>query len=284
MVHIVRVAWEGQLGTIGETEIQNRLSYFSLPRKIVSQDIGLDFYCELLENKSPTNEFYVQAKGTEHFDENWGQSIKKSTIMYWLMKPNPVFLIVYDEPNGNCYWMSIEDTRYDLIDKIFKTDSDKVYITLDRSHALEKGKDKNNEFISKIKADKLSIELFLGRPSFKGEGYVKQIPDPPRNPTEHLLIKENIRQSLYSLFVYSMQTKDVQNAKLYCEFLTKLDPTGHYNHFMWLGQINLGLGEKETAKKNLEQALWICENDPNWPKESMNEIIKLIKQLIEKCN
>jgi hypothetical protein len=76
----------------------------------------------------------------------------------------------------------------------------------------------------------------------------------------------------------------LQEAALYCEFLAQFDPTGHYNHFLWLGQINLAFGRKELAKKNLEQALWICENDPNWPKESMDAIIKLIKQLIEKCN
>jgi hypothetical protein len=76
----------------------------------------------------------------------------------------------------------------------------------------------------------------------------------------------------------------LKTAKAYCEFLAQFDPTGHYNHFMWLGQINLGLREKEIAKKNLEQALWICENDKKWPKESMDNLIRQIKQLIESCN
>jgi hypothetical protein len=43
---------ETQLRNIGEHEIQKRLAYFSLPAKI--QDIGIDFYCELLEKKECT--------------------------------------------------------------------------------------------------------------------------------------------------------------------------------------------------------------------------------------
>jgi hypothetical protein len=80
MAYGIRVPWGTQLGTISEHEIQSRLSYLASTTKI-RNDIGIDFYCELVENKAPTYEFYVQAKGTEHFDENWGQSIKK-TINY----------------------------------------------------------------------------------------------------------------------------------------------------------------------------------------------------------
>lgn len=108
MVHNVRFTWEQRLGKVGESEIKGRLSYFSMVTKI-EDDVGLDFYCQLVENDSQTNEFYIQAKGTEHFDDDWNASIKKSTLVYWLWKRNPVYLIVYHEPGGNCYWLSIED-------------------------------------------------------------------------------------------------------------------------------------------------------------------------------
>ncbi|MGD0072364.1 MAG: DUF4365 domain-containing protein [Candidatus Bathyarchaeia archaeon] len=282
MSHIVRFPWEKRLGKVGETAVKQRLSYFSLTTKI-EDDVGLDFYCELTENDSPTNEFYVQAKGTENFDEQWGQSIKKSTVIYWLLKPNPVYLVVYDELSHSCYWVSIEERRYKLIEKLNTTEAETIYFTLDRSRLLEEGKDKNNEFIQKIKDDKLSIELFHGRPTFKGEGYVKQLPDPPRNDNELVLVRENIRKYLYSLVRYYMERLDINTAASLCEFLTQFDPTGHYNHFLWLGQIRLGEGKKEIAKKYLEQALWICLNDKEWPKESMEKITGMIDSLIEEC-
>ncbi len=283
MNYAVRVPWEKSLGNIGEAEIQKRLSYFALTTKI-KDDVGIDFYCELLEHSEPTNEFYVQAKCTQHFDENGGQSIKKTTINYWLLKPNPVYLIVFDEPNNLCYWMAIEDHRYELIEKMSQTNSETIYLKLDRSDTLENGKWENMDFIAKIKEDKQSIELFRGRPSFKGiaEAYVKQVPDAPRNQNELLKVRENIRQYLYSLVRYYMQA-DQQTAVLYCEFLAKFDPTGHYNHFFWLGILKLEAGDKGSAKKAFEQALWICDQDKIWPSDSMAIVKEKIQELLLSC-
>lgn len=282
MTYNVKVPWETRLGDVGEAEIRSRLSYFSTATKY-SRDVGIDFYCELLEDGSPSTPFYVQAKGTDHFDDNWGAGIKKSTIRYWLQQPFPVFLVVYDENTKICYWMSIEDYRYDLIEKIFKTSSETIYLKMGKSHVLEKGKDKNGEFIRKIKEGLGSIELFRGRPLPKGEGYVKLVPDPPRSKIELLRIKENIRQSLYSLLIYYFFVRgDLENAYLLGEFLTKFDKS-HYTHFVWFGQINKALGKKAEAKKWFEEALRICEGDPNWPRESMKQIIARIKKDIESC-
>ena len=277
----VKVPWETILGDIGEAEIKSRLAYFSIPTKY-DRDVGIDYYCELLEDGSPSTPFYIQAKGTEHFDDNWGQSVKKSTIRYWLQQPFPVFLVVYDENNGKCYWMSIENYRYILLEKMFKTDSETIYIKMDRSYVLEKGKDKNDEFIRKIKDDLASIALFLGRPQFKGEGYVKTIPSPPRSTLELLRIKENIRQYLYSLIIHYMQHGDLKNAYTPCAFLIEFDKS-HYNHFFWFGEINKLLGNNEQAKRSFKEALKICERDKKWPRESMEKIIAYIKKEIESC-
>lgn len=282
MSHNVKLSWETRLGDIGEAEIKSRLSYFSLPVKY-DTDIGIDFYCELLEDDTPGLPFYVQAKGSEHFDVNWGASVKKSTIIYWLLRPSPVFLIVYDENAGDCYWMSIEDHRYSLFEKLSKTHTKTIYLKMGRSHVLEKGRGKNNEFVRKIKEDLGSVELFRGRPKFKGEGYVRQVPDPPRSRIEFQRIKENIRESLYSLLIYHFfLQRDLENAYLLGEFLTKFDKS-HYNHFVWFGQINKALGKKSDARKNFEDALKICERDKNWPRESIEHIIARIKEDIKSC-
>lgn len=275
----VKLPWEARLGDIGESEINTRLSYFSTPTKY-GRDLGIDFYCELLKNGSPSTPFYIQAKGTEHFDNNWGRSIKKSTIVYWLLQPFPVFLVAYDANNQNCYWMSIEDYRYNLIEKMSKTSTDTLYLQMNRSHILEKGR--NDEFVRKIKEDLNSIELFLGRPQFEGEGYVRAVPKPPRTNLEVLRTKENIRQSMYSLVVHHLQRNEPKEAYLFCDFLTKFDHS-HYNHFVWFGQLNKAFGRKEDAKRSFEEALKICERDKKWPRQSMEKIITEIKKEIESC-
>jgi len=121
---------------------------------------------------------------------------------------------------------------------------------------------------------------------FKGEGYVKQLPDPPRNQTELLRTRETVRCGLFSLVISCFRSGDLQTAYFFCEFLAKFDPTGHYNHFVWLGLINLEWGKKEPAKENLQHALGICKGDKIWGtlyKESMDNIIKDIEHLIELC-
>ncbi|MHC3129331.1 MAG: DUF4365 domain-containing protein [Candidatus Bathyarchaeota archaeon] len=282
MPNKVQVPWEVRLGDVGELEIRKRLSYFSIPTKYY-KDVGIDFYCELLEEDSPKMPFYVQAKGTEHFDNKWGASIKKSTILYWLLRPSPVFLIVYDENSGGCYWISIEDYRYKLFGKISKTSGNTIYLKMDKSNILETGRDKNAKFIRKIKEDLGSVKLFQGLPVFKGEGYVRLLPDPPRSKIEFLRTKENIRAGLYSLLIYFFfLQRDLENAYLLGEFLTRFDKS-HYNHFVWFGQINKALGKKREARKSFETALRICERDPNWPRESMGHIIARIKEEIDSC-
>jgi hypothetical protein len=272
----VKVPWETRLGDVAEAEIKSRLCYFSILTKY-ERDVGIDFYCELLENDSPSIPFYVQAKGTEHFDKNWGASIRKATIHYWLNRPFPTFLIVYDENNGECYWMSIEEQRYNLFEKMSKDTIDSVYIKMDKSHILERGKEKNLDFKTKIMEGYYSIEQYHGRSPFQGSGYVKKVPQPPRSELELERTRENIRMYMYSLIIYYWTRKDPNTAAFYCKFLTQFDG-GHYNHFLWYGFISKELGDMKTAKENFEHALDICERDKNWPRESMDQIIGYIKK------
>jgi|RhiMetdeSRZDD1v2_1073273.scaffolds.fasta_scaffold549875_2 hypothetical protein len=273
-----KVPWTTRLGTIGEAQVKAHLAYFSIVTKYET-DPGIDFYCELLENDSPSLPFYVQAKGTEHFDDAWGQSIAKPTLVYWLHQPAPVFLMVYDDINGLCYWMSIEELRYRLIEQIFTTDSATVYVRMDRTHPLERNL--NQGLIDRIKDDTTLVGLFRGQAVFRGDGYVKQLPSPPRSDLELVRIKENVRAGLYSLVQHSIAKQDIPTANLYCEFLADFD-SDHYNHFVWLGQINLSNGNRTEAVTNFQRALEICEADKVWPKESLQPIIDGIKKQLQK--
>ena len=271
----VKVPWNQRRGNIGEAEIKQRLSYFSIPTKIDS-DVGIDYYCELLENLSPTVSFYVEVKCTEHFVKNWGRSIKKSTIKYWLDKLFPVYLMIYDEKEKKCYWTSIEDKRYELLSKMDGA-SKTIYIKADKSHILKDGKDRNNEFINKIRDDLVSIGLWQGRPIPKGKEYVKTMPGPPRSLIELRRSKSYLRMNVSSLIEHYMKVGDWNNAAICCDFLTKFDKT-HYNHFVWFGRINTIIGNKEEARKSYEEALNICERDKKWPKESMERLKESIKR------
>lgn len=135
---------------------------------------------------------------------------------------------------------------------------------------MEKGRDKNRKFIQKIKDDLNSTKLFFGHPQFKGDGYVKIVPGPPRSIRELVLIKENVRMGLYSLIIHYLNQGDLQNAYLCCSFLTRFDKS-HYNHFVWFGKINKALGKNPEAKSSFKEALRICEGDKNWPRESMKK-------------
>jgi hypothetical protein len=77
------------------------------------RDMGIDFICELIQEGYPTGKlFNVQCKGTEE-SELKGDSIRVSiavtTLNYWLIQPNPTFLVVVDRQNYNFYWSFPKD-------------------------------------------------------------------------------------------------------------------------------------------------------------------------------
>ena len=279
--------WNTRLGGKGEAFIKSRLLNFSNPTKY-EMDIGLDFYCEFIENDSPLPQFnfFVQVKSKEIFDDIWERGIRKTTIRYWLDQQYPVFLIIYNDSNKRCYWLSIEDIRCYLNKKLLETSSDTIYIKVkvDESNILEDDKDKNQPFIDKIKESSFSNLLSRGLPQFIGNGYVKTIPSPPRSDIELWEVRDNVRASLYSLIQYYWTTDSsgFEKARVYCEFLTEFDKS-HFNHFFWLGQIYRILGKPMKAKKNFREALKICQRDKNWPSEEMKTIIDILKNEIKHC-
>ncbi len=273
MISGPRVPWTTRLGAIGESEIKTRLQYFAIPTKY-ELDVGIDFYCELLENESPSTSFYVQAKGTEHFDQSWGASIEKSTVVYWLEKSFPVFLVVFDQNEEACYWMSIEDQRQSLMEGL-KTPSATIYFRMDKTRSLEKGREANSTFVDKIRDGLISVEMWRGHAQLKGEGYVKTIPGAPRSNIELQRMKENVRINMYSLISHYYRSEDLDNVYSCCEFLVKFDKS-HYNHFVWFAEVNQLQGNKDVAREYFRKALDICERDKTWPKESMDRLKEAI--------
>jgi len=282
----VKVSWNTRLGDISEDEIRKRLRYFSLVTK-VKTDIGIDFLCELMKDDVPSQKyFFVQAKGTQHFDESWGTSIKKRTVINWLNQPHPVFLVVYDEVNKDCYWMSVIEQFTKSWSKRIGTSSETIYIKIDKSHILEDGQNKNDEFIGRIKEDSFFVGLSRGHPQLLGEGYVRKIPIVSLSKGVMLNLKESIRISALFLIYHYLLNKNLKDAYLLCEFLTKLDQS-HYNQFELFGHLNRMLGNKSKARESFKKAIEICEGDKKWdirkaPSDpSIQEIIASLKKAIK---
>lgn len=78
-----------------------------------SRDLGIDFICEVMVGEYPTGKlFNVQCKGKEEAEvkgDSIAVPIEIKTINYWLIQPNPTFLIVVDRQNCVFYWSFPKD-------------------------------------------------------------------------------------------------------------------------------------------------------------------------------
>ncbi len=77
------------------------------------RDFGIDFICEIMQGEHPTGKlFNIQCKGKEEAKVE-GNSItvpiKVTTLNYWLLQPNPTFLIVVDRQKRIFYWSFPQD-------------------------------------------------------------------------------------------------------------------------------------------------------------------------------
>jgi Domain of unknown function (DUF4365) len=77
------------------------------------RDFGIDFICEIMQEEHPTGKlFNIQCKGKEEAKVESNSitvPIKVATLNYWLLQPNPIFLIVVDCQNGFFYWSFPQD-------------------------------------------------------------------------------------------------------------------------------------------------------------------------------
>ena len=73
-----------------------------------SRDLGIDFICEIIEENHPTGKlFNIQCKGTDAAEID-GDSIRipisTTTLNYWLLQPNPTFLVLVGRKDRCFYW------------------------------------------------------------------------------------------------------------------------------------------------------------------------------------
>jgi len=228
-------------------------------------DIGIDLYCQLLKGDLPLPIYFgVQAKGTKHFNNYCYRYIKRSTINLWLQQPFPIFLVVYDGNTENCYWISIVHKLNDLIEKL-QRNRKTISLRIDKSNVLEKGENKNDDFIKKIKEAQALLNLMRGQPTLFGEGYVQT--QPPFRLSRGVItnLKDRIRISMNYLINNYLLANDIQQAYFLSDFLTKFDKS-HYDHFVVFADINKLLGRRKEARWGIDEAIKICKRDTKWNK------------------
>ena len=268
------------VGQSGQLEVAAFLSNFANVMSPV-YDVGLDFYCELLEHGSPSGKFFsIQAKTTGQFDEKWEEPIGKKTIMLWLSQPSPVFIILLEKSTGTFFWVSVEENRHFWLTELI-TPKETIDLRIDRAHSLSRLGD-NSEFIQRIRNDIVLINASHGIPNMIGEGYVRSIPVLWLSDEA----KENIRNTIRLGFDYLMNDSilklKLQEAYDYGKKLAVFDKA-HYDHFLVLVRICDQLGYNTEAEENYNLAIEICKSDPNWnikkktSDASIEDIIKNIE-------
>lgn len=249
-----------KIGFLGEALIALRLSEIALVSRYV-KDVGLDFYCETLFDEKPGYTFFVQAKGTEQLDENWGVQIPVSTINYWLERPGPVYLFVADIQNERTYWKSIEEKRHWFYEQVNKTGKKSIYLEISRDNELNK--DNHGNFITALNSDVTSFYTNMGIPPIVGRGYIRQVPPFKFTNQQWILIFDTARFSLYHLIQDSMARGEYPEAKRLIDGLITMG-SKHASNYTLLAEVYSGLGDDSKSLEKYKEALRVINEDPKF--------------------
>ena len=249
-------------GKAGEYHVASLLSSFA-NMMTPHYDVGIDFYCELLESNSSSGLiFLIQVKSTKKFKSSWSKNIEKETINFWISQPFPVFIILFEETSQKCFWMSVEDHRNEWMAQL-RSKTKSISIKINRLYELKREGTKKAIFVNKIKSDVVLVNANQGKPSMIGKGYVRQIPILRLSDTSRHNILHNIRIGFDYLINDSLLKKNLKNAYKFGKLLTNLDKA-HYDHFLVLARVSRQLKLTKEAKINYQQAIEICKADYNW--------------------
>jgi hypothetical protein len=225
-------------------------------------DVGLDFYCELFNEKLTSGIFFwVQIKATEKFDEFWSDYIKKETINTWLNQLSPVFIVLVEKVSGNIYWLSVEEKREEWNNKMADS-NESINVVVDRKNLLERN-GKNKLFMDRVNSDTILTHALHGIPHMIGNGYVRAIPILGLSDVSQTNIRGKVRLGLDYLINNAVLHEDYFQAyrlgKLLCEF-----DRGHYDHFLIMARTCRQVGCVAEARDYYNIAIGICKDDHNW--------------------
>jgi hypothetical protein len=263
-----------RLGRSGQFEIYSILCSFANCAK-PEYDVGIDFFCELLDDGRPSQNFFcVQAKTSDKFEESWSEYIDKEIVRLWLEQPFPVYIIVCEKSSDTFYWASVEDNRENW-QSMLSTESKTINIVVSRSNILEKDPNKNAEFKRKIRGDTIRLNAIKGIPTFIKQGYGSYtfgvVPALRLSDVARENIRGTIRFGFDYLVIDEALRNQFENAYKLCKLLLEFDK-GHYDHFLMFARICRQIGKNAEAKANYETAIRICKGDRNWDKDRPRNI------------
>lgn len=131
------------LGDIGETTVQLIMQKYSWTADKIQSDYGEDLDCCVFIDGAKTNyHFRCQVKSrTNHSNYvkllkngDFSVSIKSSLLKVWLTSFYPVFVIVYDDETGSCFWCNPVSQ---IIESLSCIENKTVSIKILRSNKLD---------------------------------------------------------------------------------------------------------------------------------------------------
>lgn len=85
----------------------------------IAPDYGIDKSLEIVQDEVVTGkEILIQLKGTESLeihDDYISFSLSTDHLKYYLEKDLPVFLVVVDLKEENCYWVFLQQYAFDFL-------------------------------------------------------------------------------------------------------------------------------------------------------------------------
>ncbi len=271
-------------GESGQDEVASILRSFANCSKIF-YDLGIDFFCELLDEGHPTGDlFYVQAKTTEKFMECWSEYIEKETVRFWLDQQFPVYVIVCEKSRGAFYWAYVEDNSGAWQSSLLSDDKS-VKVVVPRSKVLYRDPNRNSEFKAKIRMDIIRLNAIRGIPAFVKQAHGSyafgSVPSLRLSDVARENIRGTIRFGFEYLIIDATLRNQFQSAYELGKLLTIFDK-GHYEHFLLMGRICRELGKSSEAKAYYETAIEVCKKDLNWDKNlpsNIPTISELVSQI-----
>ena len=143
------------LGDVGETAVLLILKQFKWIADVIKSDFGEDIDCNVFIDNTRTNyHLRCQVKSTTQ-DSNYVRklkngdysvSISSGLLKAWLSSYFPVFLIIYEEESGSCFWTFPTKQILDNPSKLEK-DNPKIRVSKDNCFNLKSKETILNEVI-----------------------------------------------------------------------------------------------------------------------------------------
>lgn len=286
-------------GNYGSTLVAKRLSSECLVRPVAADtDVGVDLYCESLDDGEPFLHFWMQVKaGAVQVQENSDRTkakcrFKRDHLLYWSRQPVPVFAAmvpvswpVADEPNIYIADITSRTIMEDPPPQDSVTiESDFVWIPGNQEGVREF----LNRFVPMSEARLLCREGVVAPVKTLRSQYTRAVPLVPAARYQGKIL-EQLRQTA-AMSILSMwqlgQLGDETSVSRHRlrDVLAQFHDDGHWENFMAIGISAHVDREWVLAEENYTKAIVAVEGDPDFaPQPGIDGLQTTIRGLLQKA-